>query len=468
MSDLETLALRVQLPGFPGTAFDGEVLDLVHAGLGGVCLFGSNTADGSERLTALTRAVHDAAPRAVVSVDEEGGDVSRLHAGDGSPVLGAAALGAVDDLALTRATGRAVGSELADHGIDLDLAPVADVNSCPDNPVIGTRSFGGDAAGVAAHVAAWVAGLQEAGVSACVKHFPGHGDTRDDSHLVLPTVDADLGLLRARELRPFAAAVGAGAHAVMTSHILVGALDPERPATLSPAVLGLLRTELGFEGLIVTDALDMAGASAGRGIPEAAVLAVAAGADLLCLGAEKEVGLVRDVQRALVDAVRSRRLAESRLAEAADRVAALADRPTPRGGAAPLDDAAQRQAARRALRVEGPLPDLTGALVVQLSTSANIAAGEVPWGVPPDLALSPDDAPPPGDEPLVIQVRDAHRRPRTRAFLDRIPADRPTVLVEWGWPAAYHGHRTRICTLGSSRPAVAAVTEVLEGAGWHR
>jgi beta-N-acetylhexosaminidase len=468
VSDLETLALRVQLPGFPGTAFDGEVLDLVHAGLGGVCLFGSNTADGSERLIALTRAVHDADPRAVVSVDEEGGDVSRLHTHDGSPVLGAAALGAVDDLALTRATGRAVGSELADHGIDLDLAPVADVNSCPDNPVIGTRSFGGEAAGVAAHVAAWVTGLQEAGISACVKHFPGHGDTSEDSHLVLPTVDADLPLLQARELRPFAAAVGAGAHAVMTSHILVRAVDPERPATFSPAVLGLLRTELGFDGVLVTDALDMAGASAGRGIPEAAVLAVAAGADLLCLGAEKAVGLVEDVQRALVDAVRSGRLAESRLAEAADRVQALADRRTPRGGPAPLADRAQRQAARRALRVEGSLPDLTNALVVQLSTPANIAAGEVPWGVRPDLVLSPDDAPPRGDRPLVVQVRDAHRRSRTRGFLDRIPAVRPTVVVEWGWPAPHTGHRARISTLGSSRPAVTAVTEMLQGAGWHR
>ncbi|MFZ2015394.1 MAG: glycoside hydrolase family 3 N-terminal domain-containing protein [Nocardioides sp.] len=467
MSDLETLALRVQLPGFVGTSYDGAVLDLLHAGLGGVCLFGSNTAAGSERLTALTRSVHDAGPHAVVSVDEEGGGVSRLHAHDGSPVLGAAALGAVDDLALTRATGRAVGAELAAHGIDLDLAPVADVNSCPDNPVIGTRSFGPDAAGVAAHVAAWVGGLQEAGVSACVKHFPGHGDTSEDSHLALPVQDADLSLLHARELRPFAAAVGAGADAVMTSHLLVRALDPQRPATLSPAVLGLLRTELGFDGVLVTDALDMAGASAGRGIPEAAVLSLAAGADLLCLGADKDVELVRDVQAAVVHAVRSGRLEESRLAEAAGRVADLTERRTP-GGDAPVDEAVQRRAARTALRIEGSLPDLTGALVVQLTTRASIAVGEVPWGVRPDLTLSPDDDPPPGDGPLVVQVRDAHRQPRSRAFLDRLPVARPTVVVEWGWPAPDPGGRTRICTLGSSRPAVAAVTEVLEGAGWHR
>ncbi len=233
-------------------------------------------------------------------------------------------------------------------------------------------------------------------------------------------------------------------------------------------MLGLLRTELGFDGVLVTDALDMAGASAGRGIPEAAVLSLAAGADLLCLGADKDVAQVRDVQHALVDAVRSGRLEESRLAEAAGRVGTLVDRRTPGGAGAPVDEAAQRRAARTALRVEGPLPDLAGALVVQLSTRANIAVGEVPWGVRPDLTLSTDDAPPRGDGPLVVQVRDAHRQPRVRSFLDRLPADRPTVVVEWGWPGSDLGRRTRICTLGSSRPAVAAVTELLQGAGWHR
>ena len=180
---------------------------------------------------------------------------------DGSPVLGPAALGAADDLDLTRDTGRPVGAELAAAGVDLDLAPVADVNSNPDNPVIGTRSFGADP-GRRRHVVAWLLGLQETGVAACVKHFPGHGDTAEDSHLALPTVDADLDVLAERELVPFAAAVEAGVAAVMTSHILVPALDPDLPATLSPRVLALLRERLGFDRRIVTDALDMAGACA--------------------------------------------------------------------------------------------------------------------------------------------------------------------------------------------------------------
>ena len=348
MSELDALALRVQLPGFPGTIPPGEVLDLLHEGLGGICLFGSNTAAGSDALAELTAAVAEARPKAVVAVDEEGGDVSRLYAREGSPVLGAAALGAADDLALTRATGRAVGADLAAVGVNLDLAPVADINTNPDNPVIGTRSFGADHERVAAHVAAWVEGLREAGVGACAKHFPGHGDTAQDSHLDLPTVDTDLDTLHVRELAPFAAAVAAGADAVMTSHLLVRAVDPDTPATLSRRVLGLLRDRLGFHGAVVTDALDMVGVSGTRTVAEAAVLALDAGADLLCLGAEKDVTLVRDVQAAVVAAVRSGRLAEERLRDAAARVDRLADLP-------PGSASFAGSTTRRSSRVRGAL-----------------------------------------------------------------------------------------------------------------
>ena len=303
---LETLALRVLLPSFDGTRVPGEVLRLLEEGLGGLCLFGSNTADGPDAVAAYTADVRSVSPGAVVAVDEEGGDVTRLHVPDGSPVLGPLALGAADDLALTRAVGRAIGLELAAVGITLDLGPVADVNSNADNPVIGTRSFGSSASDAAAHVAAWTLGLQSAGVAACAKHFPGHGDTAEDSHLALPVLDVDMPTLAARELVPFVAAIEAGTAAVMTSHVLVPALDPALPATLSAPILGLLRDRLGFRGVIVSDALDMAGASAERGIPEAAVLSIAAGADLLCIGAGNSVEQVRSIRAALVDAVRGR------------------------------------------------------------------------------------------------------------------------------------------------------------------
>lgn len=461
---IEELALRVLMPAFPGTSLAPDAADLLAEGLGGVCLFGSNTADGPAAVAELTAAIHEAAPYAVVSVDEEGGDVTRLHAGGLSPVLGPAALGAADDLDLTRATGAAVGAELAAAGIDLDLAPVADVNSQPDNPVIGTRSFGADAGRAAEHVAAWIEGLQGAGVAACAKHFPGHGDTAQDSHLALPTVDVDLETLLARELVPFAAAVEAGVAAVMTSHIVVPAIDPDLPATLSRPVLALLRERLGYDGVLVTDALDMAGASAGRGIPEAAVLSLAAGADLLCIGADKDVALVREIQAAIVAAVRSGRLAEGRLAEAVRRIDRM---PRGSGATAPLDADRQLEGARRAILVEGTLPDLRGAEIVSVATTANIAVGDVPWGLEPDRYVRPGE-PAASNRPVVLQVRDAHRRPEVAAQVAGSLGDPVAVVVEWGWPGPYAGDTPRICTRGSSRPGVAAVTELLRKAGWGR
>ena len=472
----EQAALRVQLPAFPGTRLTEDAAELLAEGLGGVCLFGSNTAGGPAQLAQLTDTIHDLAPDAVVAVDEEGGDVSRLHPG-ASPVLGPAALGLVDDLSLTRETGWAVGRDLASVGIDLDLGPVADINSDPRNPVIGTRSFGTEPARVAAHVAAWIEGLQSAGVAGCAKHFPGHGDTAADSHLELPLVSAPRDLLEARELVPFQAAVAARVAAVMTSHLLVQALDAAVPATFSRATISLLRDDLGFEGLVVTDALDMAGASAGRGVPEAAVLALLAGADLLCLGADKDVVLVRAVQAALVAAVRDDRLPEHRLLEAAERVAGLRRRTAvaSAGEAAhgPTVEGAQLDGARRALRVEGDLPVLAGARVVSIATAANIAVGEVAWGLHPDVVVDPANAESlegiPAGVPLVVQVRDAHRHAAAGGLLDQIDRSGvPAVVVEWGWPGERRTRLPRICTHGSSLPALAAVTEVLEKAGWTR
>jgi beta-N-acetylhexosaminidase len=471
--DLHELALAVLLPGFTGTTLPAEHRALLQQGLGGVCLFGSNTADGPATTAALSAAIRAANPHAVVAVDEEGGDVSRLHTRAPSPVLGAAALGAVDDLALTEAVGGWVGAELASLGITLDLGPVADVNSNPDNPVIGTRSFGTDPTRVAAHVAAWTRGLQATGVAACAKHFPGHGDTATDSHLALPTIDVDAATLAARELVPFAAVVAAGIASVMTSHIVVPALDPERPATLSPVVLGLLRERLGFDGVIVSDALDMAGASAGRGIPEAAVLALAAGCDLLCLGSETPAVLVEQVRDAIVAAVADGRLTAERLAEAAGRVRSMHVPVTAAPG--PVDDVRQLRALARTLVVRGDLPDLRGAEVVSIETEANIAVGSVAWGLPPDHRLAPTELAGgrahglPGEVPLVVQVRDAHRRPEVLAALAALArSGRPAVVVDWGWPGAYDVGLATISTRGSSGPGVAAVAELLGEAGWAR
>jgi len=471
-ASLERAALRVLLSSFSGPELPAEIAELLAEGLGGICLFGSNTTGGVAGVAELTRAIRAAGHDAVIAVDEEGGDVTRLHPGH-SPALGAAALGSADDLDLTRATGRAIGLDLVAAGIDLDLGPVADVNSQPCNPVIGARSFGSDPERVAAHVAAWVDGLQSTGTRACAKHFPGHGDTSADSHLELPTLDADLATLRRRELVPFLAASNAGSAAVMTSHIVVAALDPIWPATFSRTVLSLLRDELGFEGALVTDALDMAGASDGRGIPEAAVLALLAGADLLCLGAELDAATVRQVQAGIVEAVRLGRLPEERLVEAGERAGRLRRRTAVSQD--PAYDEANREerqdeGASRAVRIEGELPGLAGAAVVTVATVPNIAVGDVAWGLAPDLVVEPHvDVTLPAGVPLVIQVRDAHRHEDVSDLLSRVEhSGVHAVVIEWGWPGERQTALPRICTFGSSEPMRSVVAGLLLQQGWTR
>jgi beta-N-acetylhexosaminidase len=472
-TDLDRLALAVQLAAFPGPVLADDAAVLVSQGLGGICLFSSNTSAGPGSLAQLVGTARAVRPDLVVAVDEEGGDVTRLHAVAGSPSLGAATLGAIDDPDLTRDVAAGIGAELAAAGIGLALAPVADVNTDPRNPVIGTRSFGSDPAAAARQAAAWVTGLQSAGVAGCAKHFPGHGHTHEDSHLGLPVVEADEATLRGRELPPFAAAVGAGVAAVMTAHLVVPALDSE-PATFSRPVLDLLRRELGFRGAVVTDALDMAGASADRGIPAAAVAALAAGCDLLCLGPDKDPGLVRAVQQAIVGAVRRGGLTEERLVEAACRVAALNRPADPAAGGPAVDDLAQRQrrAARRVLAVDGDLPSLAGALVVLADAAPTIAVGDVPWGLPTPHVVDPAD---PGAvptlaalrdrAPVVLQVRDAHRRPEVGRLVDLLgPRD---LVVELGWPGPWAGPAPRISGYGASLPVVAAVADLLRSRGWQ-
>ncbi|GAB3683741.1 glycoside hydrolase family 3 N-terminal domain-containing protein [Angustibacter aerolatus] len=478
-------ATRVVMAAFRGPDLPPWAERLLGEGLGSVCLFGSNVVD-HEQVAALSARVHAAGDRVLVTSDEEGGDVTRLHMRLGSPAPGSAALGAADDLALTRAVHLDVGHELASVGVDLDLAPVADVNSNPRNPVIGVRSLGADPELVSRHVAAAVQGLQAAGVGACVKHFPGHGDTAQDSHLDLPVVDAPLEVLRARELAPFGAAVQAGALAVMTSHVLLPALDPLLPATLSPTVLGLLRADpgeggLGFDGLLVSDAIDMRGASGGRGEPAAAVLAVAAGVDLLCLGADKDEQVHLDVVAALEAAVHDGSLPAERLLDAARRVDVAADEVARlRRAAEPpsADTTSSARAAAAAVRVQGDLPDLAGALVVRVRTGTNVAVGEVPWGLPdpsalPDvLRLDVDERTDAdqvlaaaGGRPLVVLVREQHRHAWVGALLDRLAAARPDlVAVEMGWPGpdVVPGGAV-VHTFGASRANAGALDAVLSG-----
>ncbi|WP_298130670.1 glycoside hydrolase family 3 N-terminal domain-containing protein [Micropruina sp.] len=471
------------MPGFPGPDLPGWLSAELADGLGAVCLFGSNiVAPGQVR--GLTKAIHAANPDAVVATDEEGGDVTRLHHRDGSPAPSMAYLGHRDDLALTHSVAAGIGAELRAAGIDLNLAPVADVNANPRNPVIGVRSFGADADLVARHVAAYVEGLQSAGVGAVAKHFPGHGDTGTDSHLGLPAIAVDAATLGVRELPPFAAAVTARTVAVMTSHILVPALDPRRPATFSPAVLGELRSR-GFTGAIVSDALDMAGASADRGIPEAAVLALAAGVDLLCLGSESTAELLDAVRRHILGAVAQRRLAPSRVLNAAGRVHTMSSELARLRGVA-VDPPSEPVAVDPSgFLLRAPIEPVVAPVLLRLASPASIAAGETPWGVGDhlagdltarlpgattltvaDLDALADVLRRYGQRPLIVQGRDLNRVEFLQTACATVLRQRPdALLVELGWPDHTGPVRLDVVTFGSSRGAAIGLIQLLaEGA----
>lgn len=207
------------------------------------------------------------------------------------------------DVDVARRIARAVGRELAVAGITLPFAPVLDVNTCPANPVIGDRAFGSDPDTVARFGVAWVEGLQSAGILACGKHFPGHGDTAKDSHVDLPVVEQPRERLERVEMAPFRAAAAAGVAMLMTAHVVYPALDAERPATLSAAACSEARAAIGFDGVLVSDDLEMQAVAARWSIEEAAVQAVAAGCDLLlvCWSEEKQEralgALVREAER---------------------------------------------------------------------------------------------------------------------------------------------------------------------------
>ena len=416
---------------------------------GGVVLFARDI-DGPEQLAELTASLREERPDLLVAVDEEGGDVTRLEATEGSSFPGNLALGAVDDVELTRRVAAAIGGELAAVGVNFDLAPVADVIVDPANPIVGVRSFGSDPALVSRHVAAFVEGLQGVGVAACAKHFPGHGESVADSHLELPSVETDRETLDARALPPFAAAVEAGVRAVMTAHVRFVALDDE-PATLSAELIGLLRSELGFDGLVLTDALEMRAISGTIGLEEGAVRALTAGADALCLGA--------DVSPDQVEAVRSaiaRGVPEERLRDAAGRVAETAAwvlSPKPH-----RDREAGAEAARRALRVEGDMK-LTGEpLFVELRPEATIAAGEAEHGFGGVEVREGKPLPPVGDlGRVVIVVRDAHRHAWQRELIPAGTIVVETGLPEWRPPQA----RAWIATYGAARVNLDAAAEVL-------
>ena len=329
MDEFDREAARCVFVGIAGTAPTPEELELIRRGVGGVILFSRNVQEPAQ-VAELSRHLKEQAPGPLlVSIDQEGGRVQRLRppSWTGWPPL--RRLGQLDEkggllnlngTALAEKVGGLVARELSACGIDLDYAPVVDVDTNPLNPVIGDRSFGRDPRRVARLGVAFAQGLERGGVASCVKHFPGHGDTSQDSHQTLPRLAHDMQRLWEVELVPFVAAARAGLASVMTAHVRFEAFD-RLPATLSPVALSLLRKDVGFGGCCISDDLEMKAISETWGVPDAAELAVAAGCDavLVCHTLRHQ----HDSIDAIARGARSGPLPRERLAEAAGRVAAL-------------------------------------------------------------------------------------------------------------------------------------------------
>lgn len=472
--------------GFPGREVTpGLEESLARLRPAGLIYFDRNIADPAQTrnlsrdLVALARRL--GLPPLLIAADQEGGTVLRLRQG-ATPIPSAMALGATGDLQLVEQAARITARELLAVGINMNLAPVLDVNNNPFNPVIGTRSFGSDPGDVATLGAAAVSGYQGAGVLATAKHFPGHGDTHVDSHLDLPTVLHDAPRLEEVDLVPFRAAVAAGVGAVMTAHVIYPHLQPGVPATVSPAIIrDLLREKLGFDGLVVTDCLEMGAIKNHLGTARAAVQAILAGADLALIShdrTEQETAF-----HAVLEAARSGVLPLSRVDEAVGRVLRAKRRLpgawpslTELGNASSLAWARHTFARTITLVRAGPgFPVQDQVLVITMEGGRRILAGDV-QDSPMSRALSvhlkvchvrlDQMAHWPRHLPVVVQSTNTRTDPELAAGILHISRRHPTAVVAVHSPydlLAFPGVETYLCTYSSQPFALEAAAGVLAG-----
>lgn len=323
-SELERAAAQLLTVGFQGRVLNDSLKRLLDRGVAGVVLFSRNLGTRQE-VGLLTQSLREYAGGALyIGLDQEGGVVQRLREGF-TRIPPMRALGSIGDTNLAFRLGRLVGQELRSVGIDVNYAPVLDVDTNSMNPVIGNRSFSSDAEAVARLGVAFGRGLESMGVASCGKHFPGHGDTEQDSHYDLPRLGHAMERLRAVELVPFRAWAEAGLASVMTAHVIFEAVDSAYPATMSRKVLhGILRKEIGYQGLVFSDDLEMKAIADHYGYEEAFVLGVNAGVDnfLCCHTAEVAHLFIDTVAKAVSDG----RIDQQRFAEARARVAGFLDR----------------------------------------------------------------------------------------------------------------------------------------------
>lgn len=316
------------LVGIDGTTLDAQAKRMIAEDkIGGIILYKDNISNLKGMVSLINDLKKSNAENPVplfMSVDQEGGKVSRMP-DEYATIPSNGSVGAADNSGAAGTMGKLLARELLSAGFNMDFAPVLDINSNPDNPVIGDRSFGNTADLVSRLGIAEMKGIASEGVVPVVKHFPGHGDTSVDSHLELPVVNKTAAQLAKLEWQPFEAAIQENADAVMVAHILFPELDSDKPASLSRAIIGkLLREEMGFQGVVITDDLTMGAITEHYTLAAAAVDTVQAGSDILLVA--HEYGNEQAVRKALLASVQSGTIKESRIDESVYRILALKDK----------------------------------------------------------------------------------------------------------------------------------------------
>ena len=492
---LEQKVGQLMLVGFDGTSVSPEfraVLQELH--IGGVIFYDRNVTSPQQvaqlnaDLQTAVRANGD--PALFTTIDQEGGVVARLREDKGfTEFPGQMAVAATGDVENARRVAQALSAELLALGFNMDLTPDLDVNNNPANPIIGTRSFGSDPVRVAEFGVAFVTAMQDAGVLAIGKHFPGHGDTAIDSHVALSSVPYDRARLEAVEFVPFRAAMRAQVAGIMTAHITFPAIDPTPglAATLSPRVLtDLVRGEMQYDGLVMTDELTMGAlATSGYPAPKAAVAALKAGADLLLF--QTGYAMHREAHAALVDAVRRGEISEERLNDAVRRVLRVkeqfglltADRRQPMVDRVGSSDnkAISRDIARQAVTLVRddaklvPLKPDTKLLVVETgpyglgnrlgATTMAVSAQPKPAEITTVLTVAAD-----GRVVIVATSDVAKNRAQADLVSALLKANAPTILVATRSPydlLALPDARTYLAIYGANPPMLDALAEVLTG-----
>ncbi|MCX6441160.1 MAG: glycoside hydrolase family 3 protein [Actinobacteria bacterium] len=463
-TSIDRTILSTFSPGFGGAVVPEWIKPWLENGLGSVTLFASNTPN-FEAATRLIQELRSYNPHVLVTIDEEGGDVTRLFVREGSRYPTPALLGQCDDEDLTNRSYSSMGTVLRELGIDITYAPVADVVAFENNPIIGVRSFGMSTDVVARHVAAAVKGLQNAGVGACVKHFPGHGAVLEDSHHDLPRIKLPLADYESQHIYPFKHAIESGVAGVMIGHLVVEALDTKYPASLSSKVIrDYLRGVLNFKGLVVTDALDMGAIGGPSKIHESALKALMAGSDLLCFsGMGDQSAFVSSSFDWIKTAVDSGALPIKLLEESEQRITSW--RSANKASGVPTA-AVDYKDLIDGFEVTGLVELEPGVInLVEIGTKPTIAAGDVSWGMHRELRavgiacdIHASDAETLATKKLVVAFRDAYRDAPLLATLRRLSERYPdAIFIDMGWPSREFVPKNLIRAFGSSAVIAQAV-----------